>query len=122
MHVDTPELVRIASPQVVGIIRTDGRPRRAAQLRSIALVALLAIASTALLPLVHASFDHAGDCGVCSVFAHDASSVADVGPNPGLAPTSVGPEVDACEPEAALPRLSVDRHGARAPPAIFVAV
>jgi hypothetical protein len=102
--------------------RAGERERWASQLRRVALVAVLAIASSALLPLVHGGASHLGDCGVCSVIAHDAASAADVVSVPDLPPVATGLEVEAREPEAVLPRLDFDRCSARAPPATSVAI
>ena len=90
-------------------------------LRRIALVALLAIASSAFLPLAHVAAGHSGDGGVCSVVAHGGARVADV------APTAPQPVVRAClgvedvvaAPSA--PRHELDSCSARAPPAFSVA-
>lgn len=102
--------------------RTDERRRWASQLRGLALVAALAIVSSSLLPLVHGAATHSGDCGVCSLIAHDAGGVADLVAAPQLAPVALGPESAASEPEPAPPRADFERRSARAPPAPSIAI
>ena len=92
----------------------------ASRLRRFALVSLLAIASSALLPLVHTASGHTGDCGVCSVFAHSGASVAEVAAKPDLPSVASTPTAEEREPVAVLPRPAFDRCSARAPPAASV--
>ena len=102
--------------------RTDEPRRWASQLRGLALVAALAIVSSSLLPLVHGAASHPGDCGVCSVFAHDGGAVADLVATPDLDLVILGPESAVSAPEAAPQRADFDRRSARAPPPPSIAV
>ena len=102
--------------------RTDEPRRWASQLRGLALVAALAIVSSSLRPLVHGAASHPGDCGVCSLFAHDAGGAADLVATPGVEPVVLGPEGAVSEPEAVPPRADFDRRSARAPPAPSIAI
>ncbi len=102
--------------------RTDEPRRWAPQLRGIALVAALAIVSSSLLPLVHGAASHLGDCGVCSLFAHDAGGAADLVATPDVEPVVPGPESVVSEPEAVPPRADFGRRSARAPPAPSIAI
>jgi hypothetical protein len=102
--------------------RAGERGRWASQLRRVALVAVLAITSSVLLPLVHGGASHLGDCGVCSAIAHDGASSADVVSVPDLPPVATGSDFQVREPEAVPPRRDFDRCSARAPPATSVAI
>jgi hypothetical protein len=85
--------------------------------RRIALVAVLAIAASALLPLVHGATSHASECAVCSVFAHNGAGVAEaVAPLDVSIPTSVRAHVP-LEPVTVDTLRALDSSEARAPPA-----
>ena len=96
------------------------RVRWALQLRRVALVAVLAFASSALLPFVHGGASHLGDCGVCSAIAHGGSNAVDT------VSVSEHAYVDECrelvdiELAPVLPRRDRDACAARAPPAASV--
>jgi len=96
--------------------RTGERGRWASQLRRVALVALFAIASSALLPFAHGSSSHFGDCGVCSVLVHGGAHVADIAPPSALAPVAVGTELKEVELVTAVPVRDFALRLARAPP------
>ena len=102
--------------------QSSEREHWAPQLRRAALVALLAIVASSLLPLVHGAVSHLGDCGVCSVFAHNGASVADVDSQPDHRPVASRPEIAEREPVPALPRPAFERRSARAPPATSVSI
>ena len=87
-------------------------------LRRIALVAALAIVSSAVLPYAHGALGHATDCGVCSVLAHGGARVAESAsaPEVGVARTCIGFEEVARA--VLLPARDFDPRSARAPPAL----
>ncbi len=90
------------------------------RLRRIALVAALAIASSALLPYLHGATSHVGDCGVCSVLSHGGARVAATVAAPALPDVRARADVDAAAPATLPPRRDFDPCSARAPPASSV--
>ena len=90
-------------------------------LRRIALVALLAIVSSALLPLAHGAANHASEWGVCVAIAHGGARVADAAPQPPLPALRACPAVDAVVAAPTPPRPALAAHGARAPPVALTA-
>ena len=100
--------------------RASERGSVKSQLRHVALVALLAIASSALLPLVHGSLSHVGDCGVCTALTHNGASAAETVPAPALASFTARPEAARLESCGALPRRDFALRSARAPPSTIV--
>jgi len=102
--------------------QSSRRVRWASRLRRAVLVAVLAIASSSVVPLVHAATSHLGDCGVCSVFAHNGASVADVVSQPDLLPVASGRELQQRELVTAVSLPALDLSEARAPPATSVSI
>ena len=102
--------------------RKPTRERWASRLRSVALVAVLAIGSSALLPLVHGATSHLSECAVCCVFAHNGSSVADLVAQPDVSPPSAERAPEAFAPTTPLTHASLDSSEARAPPATSVSI
>jgi hypothetical protein len=90
-------------------------------LRRIALVALFAIVSSAVLPLAHGGTSHATECGVCVAISHGGARVADVAPLPSLPALRACPAVDAVVAAPISPRPVLAVHGARAPPVALAA-
>jgi hypothetical protein len=92
------------------------------RLRRVALVAVLAIVSSAVLPLVHSATNHTGECAVCSVFAHSGASVADVVLQPVVSPLA---GIRALVPLASVTVVTLralDCGEARAPPVSSVSI
>jgi hypothetical protein len=96
--------------------------RFASQVRRVALVALLAVASSAVLSLAHGAVSHTGDCGVCSVLAHGGAKVADVAAKPDLAPVASVGRAERLEPDSAPAPVALDLSKARAPPTTSVSI
>jgi hypothetical protein len=94
----------------------------ASRLRRAALVAVLAIVSSAVLPLVHSATSHASECGVCSVFAHNGASIADVVAQPVVSPLSSGRAPAPLGPVLVLTLRPLDGCEARAPPVSSVSI
>jgi len=94
----------------------------ASRLRRAALVAVLAIVSSAVLPLVHSATSHASECGVCSVFAHNGSSVADVVAQPVVSPLASSRALAPLGPVTVLTLRTLDSGEARAPPLPSVSI
>ena len=94
----------------------------ASRLRRAALVAVLAIVSSAVLPLVHSATSHAAECGVCSVFAHNSASVADVVAQPVVSPLASSRALAPVGPVTVLTLRALDCCEARAPPVSFVSI
>lgn len=88
-----------------------------ARLRFVALVAVLALVSSALLPLAHGATSHAGDCGVCSALSHGSAAAADSAPVPAPPAVAACPALESFEPAQTLPWRGFDVRSARAPPA-----
>jgi hypothetical protein len=107
---------------MAGDRQPNRRANSASRLRRVALVAVLAIASSALLPLVHGATSHTGECGVCSGIAHSGASVAEVVSRPDLPPVASSPAVAQREPVTAFSRPALDLGEARAPPAPSVSI
>jgi hypothetical protein len=96
------------------------RGRRASLLRRVALMAMLAIASSALLPLVHSGASHLGDCGVCIAIAHGGTDVVDTVAVSDQAYVAERGELVDIELAPELPRRDRGACSARAPPAASV--
>lgn len=92
------------------------------RLRGIALVAAFAIASSAVLPLVHAATGHLSECGVCSIFAHNGAGVADVSAPPVVSPLAISCAPAPREPVTILTSRALDTSEARAPPVSSVSI
>lgn len=86
-------------------------------LRRTALVAALAIVSSALLPWAHAAQGHAGDCGVCSALTHGGARVAVAVAAPELPAARPCAQVDEVVAPPLPARRALGAHAARAPPA-----
>jgi len=86
-------------------------------LRRIALVAALAIASSALLPWAHAAQGHAGECGVCSVLTHGGARVAVAVAAPELPAARRCVQIDEVVVPPLPARCELGAYAARAPPA-----
>jgi hypothetical protein len=96
------------------------RGRWASQLRRLALVAVLAFASSALLPFVHGGASHIGDCGVCSAIARGSTDAVDTVAVSDHAYAAERRELVDIELTPVLPRRDRDACSARAPPAASV--
>jgi hypothetical protein len=92
------------------------------RLRGIALVAVFAIASSAVLPLVHSATGHLNECGVCSIFAHNGAGVADVSAPPVVSPPASTCAAAPLEPVTVLASRALDSSEARAPPVPSVSI
>ncbi len=101
-----------------GLRPMNERGRWASQLRRVVLVVALAVASSALLPLVHGGANHIGDCGVCIAIAHGASASLDTVSVADYAYVGELRELASVELELVLPRRDRDVCAARAPPAV----
>lgn len=101
-----------------GLQPMNERGRWAAQLRRVALVAVLAVASSALLPLVHGGASHIGDCGVCTAIAHGASASLDTVSVVDHAFIAELRALASVEPALVLPRRDRAACAARAPPTV----
>ena len=92
------------------------RGRWASKLRRVALVAALAIASSALLPFVHGGASHLGDCGVCGAIAHGGFASVDTVSVSDHTYVAECLELESVELAQVLPRRDRDACTARAPP------
>lgn len=90
------------------------------KLRRIALVAVLAIVSSALLPYVHGATRHVGECGVCSALSHAGARVADTTAPPVLPAARVCIAVEEVASVPLPPRRDFAPRSARAPPTASV--
>src|SRR5574341_1750077 len=98
------------------------RGHDAARICRVALLAVLAVFASSLLPLAHGVATHAGDCAVCSVFAHNGAGVADVAAIPELVPAAAEPTLSPRLPDPIPPHPAFARPSARAPPASSVSI